>query len=88
LVLHKLGQRTDAESALARAIALSGEAPAYQCAQVYAQWADKPRALSWLETALRTHDAGLPRLHVDPLIDPLREEPRYQAVERALKLTN
>jgi len=88
LVLHKLGQLTDAESALAKAIALSGEAPAYQCAQVYAQWGDQPRALSWLETALHAHDSGLPKLRADPLLDPLRKEPRYQAVERALRLTN
>jgi serine/threonine-protein kinase len=86
MVLHKLGQRTDAESALARAVALTGEPPAYQCAQVYAQWADQPRALSWLEIALRAHDAGLPKLRVDPLLDPLRNEPRYQAIERALNL--
>lgn len=85
IVLHKLGQREDAESALTRAIALVGEAPAYQCAQVYAQWADQPRALDWLETALRTHDSGLPKLRVDPLLDPLRNEPRFQAIERALK---
>jgi TolB-like protein/Flp pilus assembly protein TadD len=88
LVLHKLGQLTDAESALTKAIALAGEAPAFQCAEVYAQWADQPRALSWLETALRTHDAGLPQLRVDPLLDPLRKEPRYQAIVRALKFPN
>lgn len=86
MVLHKQGQRTDAESALAKAIALAGEPPAYQCAQVYAQWADRPRAVRWLESALRTHDPGLPRLRVDPLLDPLRKEPRFEAVERALKL--
>jgi serine/threonine-protein kinase len=85
MVFHKLGQRTDAEAAVARAIALVGEAPAYQCAQVYAQWGDQTRALDWLEAAMRTHNAGLPKLRVDPLMDPLRNEPRFLAIERALK---
>jgi len=85
LVLHKLGQPAEAKSALAKAIASAGEAPAYQCAEVYAQWADPTKALTWLETSLRTHDAGLPKLRVDPLLDPLRNEPRFQAVERELK---
>jgi TolB-like protein/Flp pilus assembly protein TadD len=85
LVLHKLGQLPEARSALAKAIALNGEAPAYQCAEVYAQWADPPEALSWLETSLRRHDSGLPKLRVDPLLDPVRNEPRFQAVERELK---
>jgi TolB-like protein/Flp pilus assembly protein TadD len=86
LVLHKLGQLAEAESALAKAVALAGEAPAYQCAEIYAQWADPPRALTWLETSLRTHDAGLPTLRVDPLLDPVRKEPRFQAIVRSLKL--
>jgi hypothetical protein len=84
-VLHKLGHTADADSALAKAIALAGEAPALQCAEVYAQWENKPKALSWLETALRAHDPGLPRLKVDPLLDPLRNDPRFQAIERELK---
>jgi hypothetical protein len=38
-----------------------------------------------LETALRLRDPGLAWLKVDPLLDPLRREPRFQAVERALR---
>jgi len=30
-------------------------------------------------------DAGLADLKTDPLMDPLRKEPRFQAIERALK---
>jgi TolB-like protein len=85
LVLHKLGRLADADSALAKVIAMAGEAPAYQFAEVYAQWANPPKALSWLETALRRHDPGLPRLRVDPLLDPLRNEPRFKAIEKALR---
>lgn len=42
-------------------------------------------ALNWLETALRLRDPYLATLKTDPRIDPLRKEPRFQAVERALK---
>jgi hypothetical protein len=52
---------------------------------VYAQWGDRAQALEWLETALRLRDPGLEMLKTDPLLDPLRQEPRFQAIERQLK---
>jgi hypothetical protein len=39
---------------------------------IYAQWGNPPKALEWLETALRLRDAGLVDLKTDPLMDPLR----------------
>ena len=42
----------------------------------------------WLETALRLRDAGLENLKTDSLMDPLRQEPRFQAVVRELKFPN
>jgi len=41
-----------------------------------------------LEKALRFTDAGLANLKTDPLLDPLRNEPRFQAIERELKFPN
>ena len=58
---------------------------AFQYAEIYAQWGDTPQALQWLETALRVRDAGFIQLKVDPQLDPLRKEPRFQAIERELK---
>ena len=43
------------------------------------------QALNWLETALRLRDPGLVQLKTDPLLDPLRKELRFQAIERELK---
>ena len=35
--------------------------------------------------ALRLRDPGLELLKIDPVLDPLRQEPRFQAVMRELK---
>ena len=62
-----------------------GDAAAYQYATMYAQWGNRPKALEWLETAWRLRDPGLQELKTDPLMDPLREEPRFLAILRELK---
>jgi hypothetical protein len=62
-----------------------GDDAAYQFATIYAQWGDRPQALQWLETALRMRDPGLINLNTDPLMDPLRGEPRFQKVLAELK---
>ena len=38
-----------------------------------------------LAMAMRQRDPGLVLLRTDPLMDPLRNEPRFQAIERQLK---
>jgi len=85
VVYDKLGRQDDARAELARIRAYWGDAAPYQYAEIYAQWGNHPKALAWLETAMRLRDAGLVYLKTDPLLDPLRTEPRFQAIERALK---
>jgi len=34
---------------------------------------------------VRGRDPGLPNLKSDPLMDPLRKEPHFQAIERELR---
>ena len=85
IAYDKLARHSDAEAQLAKLEASVGDAAAYQYAEVYAQWGDAPKALEWLEKALRLRDPGLSDLKVDPLLDPLRKEPRFQAVMRELK---
>jgi serine/threonine-protein kinase len=79
MVLRRLGDEAGARAALAALIADGGDASAYQEAQIYAQWGDRDRAFSALDTALRLNDAGLSMLKVDPLLDPLRADPRFAA---------
>jgi hypothetical protein len=65
-----------------------GEDYAYEYATIYAQWGDRTKALELLEKAVRVRNAGLCFLKIDPLLDPLRKEPRFQAVMRELKFPN
>ena len=85
MIYDKLRQHADAEAELAKMKAALGDAAAYQYATIYAQWGNSLKALEWLETALRLRDPGLIQLKTDPLLDPLRKEPRFKAIERELK---
>ena len=49
----------------------------------YSEWGDTDRALDWLETGVRNHDPYL--VLVKTGFAPLRNEPRFQAIERVLK---
>jgi hypothetical protein len=80
-----LGRHADAAAELAKMKAAVGDTAAYQYATIYAQWRNQAKALEWLETALRVRDPGLEFLKTDPLLDPLRKEPRFKAIERELK---
>jgi hypothetical protein len=65
-----------------------GDAAAYEYAEIYAQWANSAQALDRLEAAVRLRNDRLEQLRVDPLLDPVRNEPRFQAIERQLKFPN
>jgi serine/threonine protein kinase/Tfp pilus assembly protein PilF len=85
ITYEKLGRHPDAEAALKTLKSWYGDRGAYQYAEIYSQWGNAPKALAWLDTAMRLSDSGLDGVKVDPLLDPLRNEPRFQAIERALK---
>ena len=85
IAYDKLGRHADAAAALERLRQMQGDAASYQYATIYAQRGDVPRALDWLETALRVRDPGVTLMRADPFLDPLRREPRFQAVERQLR---
>jgi tetratricopeptide (TPR) repeat protein len=84
----KLGRHADAETMLAQLRALRGDSAAVFYSEIYAQWGDPTRALGWLETAMRQQDPYLEYVKMNPLFDPLRNDPRFQAIERALKFPN
>jgi len=88
LVYEKLGRHADARQALSQLQAESGDASAVFYAMIYAQWGDTARALDWLETAMRHRDPYLIRVRQNRNFDPLRNEPRFQAIERELRFPN
>jgi TolB-like protein/tetratricopeptide (TPR) repeat protein len=88
VVYHKLQRKPQAEAALAVLMDENGDSAAMQYAEIYAQWRDTPKALKWIETAYRLRDPGLVYLRVDRMLDPLRQEPRFQEIERKLYASN
>jgi len=85
IVYHRLGRHPDAEAALAKLRASMGDARAFHYAEIYTQWGRPTQALESLDTAVRLRSPWLERLKTDPLLDPLRNEPRFQVIERGLK---
>jgi tetratricopeptide (TPR) repeat protein len=86
IVYDKLGRHADAEVQLRKFKAGNpAENDWFQYAQIYTQWGDTAKALKCLDKALSSHHLALEYLKVDPMLDPLRKEPRFRAIERALK---
>lgn len=77
----KLGNRPAAEAHFAQLVADFGSNGYFQQAQVLAQWGRKEDALAALEAALAAGDTGLLLLRIDGLLDSLRSEERFKAVQ-------
>jgi len=84
IAYRRLQRSADAQSQLAALRTQYGDSIAYQVSEIYAQWGDTALALDALETAYRLKDPGLHELKVDAYMDPLRKEPRFQAVLQKL----
>jgi tetratricopeptide (TPR) repeat protein len=81
------GKRQDAQAMLDKVQTYSEHdyvAP-YFLAIIYAGLGQKDQALDCLEAAYRTHDGWLGFLKVDPALDPLRSDPRFQDLLRRMK---
>jgi serine/threonine-protein kinase len=81
----KLGRHADAEAMLTKLQGVYGDAGLVEYATIYAQWGNTAKALEWLTTAMRLRSPDLAYVRTDPLLDPLRNEPRFLAIERELK---
>ena len=78
LANHVLGNRKDADAALADLIAHARDGFAYQIAQIYAVRGEADKAFEWLQISFDDHDGGTLGLSVDPLLRSLRDDPRYK----------
>jgi tetratricopeptide (TPR) repeat protein len=81
----KLGQRDAAMKILGQLqqIAASRYVPPYSFGIIYLSLGEKGKAMDWLER-MYYERAGLdlPFIKVDPMLDSLRGEPRFQALVR------
>lgn len=63
---------------------LFGDAASYQYGEIYAQLGDRDRALAALERAWEIRDGGLMAIRNDPALDPLRGDPRFEAIVKRM----
>jgi adenylate cyclase len=85
LVYQALGRQADAEHELEQFKTLDGDADAYNYATIYAQRGDAVSALQWLTKTEHLRDPSLIALKVDPLLDPIRNEPQFEALLARMK---
>lgn len=52
----------------------------YEIALVYTGLGEKNKAFRWLDAAYQAHDVGLVYLRVDPCLNPLRSDPRFNVL--------
>ncbi len=63
-----------------------GYVPAYDLAVVHLALGEKEAALQWLQRAYDEHDWALMVVAVEPRLDPLRSDPRFQGLVRKVGL--
>lgn len=60
----------------------------YRLAEINAYLGDKEEAFRWLQKAYDEHTDWIPFLKVDPTLDPLRSDPRFQGLVRGMGLSS
>jgi TolB-like protein/tetratricopeptide (TPR) repeat protein len=84
VALWNLHRKEESDAALATLIKDDGDVAAFQIAEVYSGRGDKDEAFAWLERARRQQDGGLSYFPHDPLLDPLRSDPRWVTFQRSM----
>jgi tetratricopeptide (TPR) repeat protein len=85
----RAGQTDAARNAIAqlqKSISKQGGVGMYEMALVYAGLGDKNEAFTWLEEAYKMRNEGLTNLKIDPCLDPLRSDPRFNDLMRRVGL--
>ena len=79
-VLGRMGRTAEAKELLGELEQATRPVPPYEIAAVHAGLGDANRAFAWLEKAYAARDANLVFLPVDPKMDPVRSDARFQAL--------
>jgi len=82
------GNRIEAQKILDELIQRSEKTyvPAYSCAYIFAGLGIKDRAFEYLEKAYEEKSTGMILLKVDPKLDSLRDDPRFDALLEKMQL--
>jgi len=82
------GRRREAEEIVSRFrdLAKTQYVMSYHLALIYAALGEKDKAFAELETAFAEHDYLLPRIKVEPFLDPLRDDVRFKEMLKRLNL--
>jgi hypothetical protein len=82
------GKRAEAEGILRQMKALSQQTYpfSYLIAEAYTGLGDKDSAFKWLDRAYKERDGQLSWLGLDPFVDSLRSDPRFQDLVRRVGL--
>jgi TolB-like protein/tetratricopeptide (TPR) repeat protein len=84
IALSRKNRKQEADALLQKIVKDNGDAAAYQYALIDSQRGDTVGALKWIEKAYELKDGGLIDMKQDPLLDPIRNQPRFQAVLKKL----
>jgi TolB-like protein len=84
VALWNLDRKKESDAALATLIKDDADVGAFQIAEVYSGRGDKDQAFAWLDRARRQQDGGLAYFPNDPLLDPLRSDPRWVSFQRSM----
>ena len=60
--------------------------PPYDIALIYSGLGETDEAFKWLEKAYADHSTEMIYFKVEPMLEPLRSDPRYQALLRRMGL--
>jgi len=75
---RRLGNQGAGQKAFDELVNDIGDSASYQQAEVLAQWGRADEALARLERARAVGDSGLTYAATDPMLDPLRSDPRFK----------
>ncbi|HYN23973.1 MAG TPA: protein kinase [Pyrinomonadaceae bacterium] len=84
----KSGRRREAEEVIRKFkdIAKTQYVASYYVASIYTALSERDEAFAELEKAYAERDYLLPRLKIDPFMDPLRDDPRFKDLVRRMGL--
>ena len=86
IIYWRLSRREDSDAALEHLEKGYAATSAYQIAEVHAYRGEPDASFEWLERAYRQRDPGMTWIKVDPLLQNLRKDSRYQAFLVRMKL--